>query len=346
MVDRPEQVRILIVSASAYVRYVVSGELSPEPDLFVVGTARTPEELAHKRAMLRPDLVVADIETPQDLLELKRTSTMTGLPVLALCAHNQEGAKLAFAALEAGVVDVLAHSKGSAGAFRYFPDLVYKVRGLARVKPRPTTWEWPPLTSPHQACPRPLSPGDRLVVVSGSTGGVGPLVRFLVGLPLDMQAAVLVLLSLPLPFLDWLLRRVDPATAFRLRGVHDGVGLNNGVAHFAVFGYQTTVGPNDRLALERTPSLNGSHASADVTLSSMASRYGPAVVAVILSGIGQDGVRGALDVRAAGGIVIVQEETTCLAPETPRAVVQAGAATLTLPPEQIVTEIVRCARNL
>jgi chemotaxis response regulator CheB len=129
----PTQARVLVVSPSAYMRYVISGELSSTPDLFVVGTALTCEEIAEKQALLRPDVVVVDVDSRRDLSNLRRTLAQTQSPVLALCAQSQ-GGELAFAALEAGAADVVARSETDRGKVLFVPDLSRKVRGLARAR--------------------------------------------------------------------------------------------------------------------------------------------------------------------------------------------------------------------
>jgi two-component system chemotaxis response regulator CheB len=140
------------------------------------------------------------------------------------------------------------------------------------------------------------------------------------------------------------LHRLWPSSAFHLCQARDGLPLNSGVAYFAPHDYHLVVTSADCLTLDRGPRRNGVRPSADVTMSSLAPQYGPAVIGVILSGIGRDGVQGALDVRAAGGAIIVQEAATCQADEMPAAIIEAGAATVVLPPEQIAGEIVRRAQ--
>jgi two-component system chemotaxis response regulator CheB len=343
MVAGPEQARILIVSASPYTRYVISGELSSASDLFVVGTARTPDEIAYKGALLQPDLAVVDLESSRDLSDLRHALMEMGLSVLAMCPHTDDGAELAFAALEAGVTDVIARPSSHLGIISFAPDLLRKVRGLARARPRPVAWRWPSSTPRSKASPRRFLPGDRLVAISAAAGGLCPLIQLLVALPADLKASLLVLPSLPARYLYPFLRRVSPSTAFYLRQARDGLSLNSGVAYFAPHGYHLTVGTRGYLVLDRGPRRDEVCPSADLTMSSLATQYGPAVIGVILSGIGRDGIQGALDVYAAGGSVIVQETTTCLADETPAAVIESGAATLVLPPEQIAAEIARQA---
>jgi two-component system chemotaxis response regulator CheB len=345
MVVGTEQARILVVSASPYTRYVISGELSSEPDLFVVGTARTTEEINYKQALLRPDLAVVDLESSRDLLDLEQALSEVKLPVLALCSHTDDGAELAFAALEAGVADVIARPNSKLGIVNFAPDLSHKVRALTRVRPRPTMWRWPNSVPCSKACPRPFLPGDRLVIVSAAVGGLGPLIQLLAALPADLKATLLVLTSLPGTYLSWFLTRIAPVTAFCLRQAHEGSSLNSGVATFAPHDFHLTVGTCGRLALDRGLRHNGARPSADLTMSSLATQYGPAVIGVILSGLGSDGAQGSLDIYAAGGTVIVQERTTCLADETPTAVIESGAAVLELPPEQVGAEIVRQSKH-
>ncbi len=344
-VAQPQQARILVVSASPYMRYLISGGLGSQPDLFVVGTARMPDEIAYKQSLLRPDLAVVDLESAQDLVNLQQTLLELGLPVLALCSQTDEGAELAFNALRAGAADVIARPNVDLGAVNFTPDFLCKVRGLAGVKPRLTNGRWPDLAPCPQATPRPLSSGGHLILVSSSAGGLGPLIKLLAALPADLGAALLIFSSLPKHYLYWFIDHVDPAIAFRLQQAGDGVQLEKGSAYFAINDYRLTVAPPGHLKLAFGSRRNGSRPSIDATFTSAANHYGKATLGVVLSGIGQDGVQGALEVHSAGGAVLVQETSTCMADETPAAVIAAGAATKVLSPEQIADEIARQIRD-
>jgi two-component system chemotaxis response regulator CheB len=184
-------------------------------------------------------------------------------------------------------------------------------------------------------------PGDCLIVVTASTGSLGPLTRFLVALPAELDASVLVLSNLPSVFVDWFLDQVEPASALHWCRARDAVSLSKGAIYFSPCDCQLLVAPNDSLTLTCGAFPQGTGPSVDLTLSSLAARYGSAALCVILSGIGHAGIQGARDVHANGGGVIVQEPATCLAGETPQAVIEAGAATVVLPPERIAEEIVR-----
>jgi two-component system chemotaxis response regulator CheB len=341
MVAGPEQLRVLVVSASPYTRYVISGELSSASDIFVVGTARTADEIAQRKAMLRPDLAFMDLESPRELIGLQRTLEAVEFPVLVSCSQSPDGAKLALSALEAGAVDVVARSQGGVGEVFFTPNLLSKVRELAGVKPCNRGCQWPDLETRTKASRGRLIEGDRLVVVSASVGGIGPLVQLLAALRSDLRVALLVLSSLPACYVRWFVRRVGPLTAYALRQAQDGLDLKRGLAYVAPHDYPLTVQAGGFLTLDRGLYSPSAHASADATLASAASQYGPEVLAVVLSGVGRDGVQGALRVRNSGGHVIVQDTATCLADETPQAVIDAGAASAVVGPERIAAEIAR-----
>ena len=339
MVFESQQTRVLVVSASPYTRYVISGELSSEPDLFVVGTARTPDEVAYKQSLLQPNLMVVDLESRQDLTDLYQTLLKAELPILVLCARTQEGAELAFAALEAGAIDIVPRPDGGFGIIDYRSDLLRKIRGVAQVTPHHTPWQWNGAQPREKATSRRFGAGDRVIIVSASTGGIDPLVQVLGALPGDLNAMVLVLAPLPSLYLNALVQRINPIIALPMRKVRDGLSIKSNMVYLTPCDYQLDVGSGGRLILGRDLRQKEERISMDRTLNALAMRYGPAVIAVILSGIGRDGVQGARDVRAAGGTVIVQEVSTCVAGETPASVIQGGGATVTLPPERIAEEI-------
>lgn len=339
----PKQLRVLVVSASPYTRYVVSGALSSASDVFVVGSARSVDEIAQKQAMLRPDVAVVDVESQRDVADLRQTLSSSAFPVLVLSSHSQEGADLAFAAVEAGAVDVVARSNGGVGEVFFAPDLLSKVRGLAQVRPRAGRFQWVDYKPRHQAVPAPLSDQDRIVVVSGTTGSLGPLVQLLAGLPLDLNATLLVLSPLPACYVRSFVRRAGPLAGFVLRQAREGLALDRGVAFVAPYDYPLLVQSDVVLQTGRGPFGATSPAAVDATLTALAAQSGHEVLAVILSGLGRDGVQGAINLRDAGGSIVVQDTGTCLADETPQAVIDAGAATWVLGVDCILSEITRWA---
>jgi two-component system chemotaxis response regulator CheB len=339
MVAGPEQVRILVVSASPYTRYVVSGELNGQPDFFVVGTARSPEEIDGRRAMLRPDLAVVELSSRNDLSDLQPILMRHTLPVVGLCARDRDGADLALAALEAGVIDVVARSNGVLDSADFGADLLHKVRGTVRSRSNTHPFQWSQLHTRNKTSRRRFLPGDYLVIVSASVGGLGPLVQLLSGLPADLRASVLAYVPLPASYLGRFMRRIGPGTSFFLRQARDASPIERGVAYLAAQRQRICIEPRGFLRLEWEAYRGSEPPIVDTTLASFATGYGPAVLAVILSGTGRDGVQGALDVRGAGGWVMVQDVDNCIAAETPQAVIEAGAANAVVAPDQMTDEI-------
>lgn len=339
----PKQLRVLIVSASPYTRYVVSGELSSARDVFVVGSARSVGEIAQKQTMLRPDAAVVDLESYRDVVELRQALSRITLPVLVLSSHSHEGAGLAFAAVEAGAVDFVARSNGGLGEVYFAPDLLSKVRGLAQVQPSGYRFRWADLRRQPHAAPTPFLDQDRIIVVSGSTGSLGPLVQLLAGLSPILNATVLVLSPLPACYVRSFVALVNPLSAFTLTQARDGLQLNRGAAFVAPCDYPLLVQPGGILKTGGGIFGVGSAAAADATLSATAAQFGPAGLAVILSGLGSDGVQGAVDLHAAGGTIIVQDADTCVADETPKTVLASGVVTNVLHVDCMPGEIARWA---
>jgi two-component system chemotaxis response regulator CheB len=263
--------------------------------------------------------------------------------VLVLSSHSQTGADLAFAAIEAGAVDIVARSNGGIGEVFFAPDLLSRVRGLAQVTPGASCFRWADLKPRTSAAALPFSDQDRVVVVSGSTGSLGPMVQLLSALSPSLNATLLVLSPLPACYVRSFVRRVGPLAGFTLRQARDDMQLDRRAAFIAPCNYAMAVRSGGVLKTQAGPFGTESRAVVDATLNSLASQFGPAVLSVTLSGLGCDGVQGSINLREAGGAVIVQDTTSCLANETPRALIDSGAASSVLSVDSIPEEIARWA---
>jgi two-component system chemotaxis response regulator CheB len=327
MILGPEQARILVVSASPYTRFVISGELSTSPDLFVVGTAEKAEEISYKEALLKPDLAVVDVKSPHDLASLGQI-VQTDIPALAVCGSTQEGAEIALAALETGAADVVAWPNRQAEFASFTPGFTCKVRRLARLKLCPPSWHWPSRVISSKAENRRFSPGDSLVVVSASTGNLYLLIKVLAGLPADLPASLLVFLPLPADYLRRLLQRLDDVTHFNLCEASDGLELQKGKAYFAADGYQVRVESCGCLELDCASSRR-KEIGTDETLFSLAATYGASVIYVLLGGAGPD-----------GGTVLRQDLPPRVSQKMLVEAATPGSGTGVLPADRLVAELV------
>jgi two-component system chemotaxis response regulator CheB len=341
MKNGAKQVRVLIVSDSPYTRYVLSGTLSPEPDLFVVGSVHTPRDIGTRVAMLRPDVLVVDLDCFEDVPTLQRAIFRLELPVLALCPRNGEGAAKALAVVEAGFSEVVIKSDGGAAGITFAPNLIERLHAVAQTHPHPTPRRWPGEPAQAKAVPRLFVPGDPIIVATASALELHTLAEFLVALPASLAASVFVLISLPEFLLRAWLRRLAPFATFKLRLARDGLHLQSGVALFAPFDCHICVGPRGLLVVDYVDPFDGGIGPLDATMSSLAAQYGPAVTGVSFSRRGRDGVQGALDIAAAGGRILVWGTPTGGVADPLHCIVEESAVRTVLSPAAMVREIQR-----
>ena len=341
MTTRP--LRVLVCDDSPLLRRVVS-DLLTDGGLEVVGQARDGVELLERVAALRPDVVTLDVEMPRrngldalgDLMRERPT------PVVMVSSLTGTGAAATAAALAAGAVDVvqkprLRLSPGSWGAVR--DELVGKVRaaGAARMgalarAPR----SMPP--GPELAA-RAGAAGGRLVVIATSTGGPRALQALVPRLPSPIGAGVLIVQHMPPGFTRSLADRLDAESALTVREAADGDPIRPDTALVAPAGHHLEVAGRGRVRLSDAPPVGALRPRADITLESAARHHAPGVLAVVLTGMGDDGTPGAAAVKRAGGRVLAEHESTCVVWGMPRAVVAAGHADAVFPLDEMARAI-------
>jgi two-component system chemotaxis response regulator CheB len=165
------------------------------------------------------------------------------------------------------------------------------------------------------------------------------------GLPADLPAAVLIVQHMPVGFTRSLAERLDSVSALAIKEAAPGDALEVGRALLAPGGFHMTVDENGRIALNQNPAVHGVRPAVDVTMASVAQRYGAATIGVVLTGMGRDGTNGALLIRSAGGQVIAEDESTCVVWGMPRSVVEAGAADRVVPLPEVAAAIEAAVRG-
>lgn len=194
-------------------------------------------------------------------------------------------------------------------------------------------------TSSSFVLPR-LKPFRRVVVVGTSTGGPGALHEVIPRLPADLPAPVLVVQHMPVGFTRSLAQRLDKLAAMPVKEAQPGDRLSAGQVLVAPGGYHLEVSKEGTVNLTQSPPQHGVRPAVDVTLESAVAAYGAACLAVIMTGMGFDGTRGAALVKKAGGTVIAEHESSCVIYGMPRAVVESGLADQVVPLEEIPGAIV------
>jgi two-component system chemotaxis response regulator CheB len=340
------KIRVLVVDDSVVFRRLVSEVLSADPLIEVVGTAANGRIALQRLPQVSPYLVVLDVEMPElngldTLTELRKVYPR--LPVIMFSSLTERGAVETLEALARGATDYFTKPTNQGGleaSLRVIrEELIPEIKALCRPKD-------PPATLPVFAPPAtPGLPGRvEIVVVASSTGGPNALADVFRSFPSAFPVPVVVVQHMPPMFTRLLAERLSAQFPVKFEEGRAGGTLAPGHAWVAPGDFHLIVvrdGGQVRVALHQDPPENSCRPAADVTLRSVAQVYGPGTLAVVLTGMGQDGLRGCEAVKAAGGQVIVQDEATSVVWGMPGFVARAGLADRVLPLSLIGPEIVR-----
>lgn len=350
------RLRVMVVDDSVVIRRLVVDILGAEPDFEVVGVATDGREALERVASLRPDLITLDVEMPNlDGLGTLRALRAAGIrtPVIMFSTLTERGASATMDALLAGANDYVTKpaNVGSvqAAMARVRDELVPKVRALARpavarpVRPAPA----PVRTDLRSAIPTVVGRKIDAITIGVSTGGPNALAELLPALPADLPVPVYVVQHMPPTFTRFLAERLDRHCSLTVREAVGGERPTAGEVWIAPGGQHLVVG-SDRtgpvLRISDAPPENSCRPAADVLFRSVLSVYGASCLAVVMTGMGQDGLLGATAIRDAGGRVLAQDEATSVVWGMPGAVVHHGVAAAVLPLDKLAGEIERAAR--
>ncbi len=332
--------RVLVVDDSAFMRYVISKELSADPGITVVGMARDGLDALQKIVQLKPDVVTMDLEMPRmdGLTALEKIMREMPVPVILLSSWTQEGAAVTIRGLELGAADFVPKPSAvqATASDSVWHQLIAKVKGAAALDGRRLGGRSRPASPRIQEVPKPLAQpmaasraaakAERVVVIGTSTGGPRALFEVVPRLPAGLPAGVLLVQHMPPGFTRSLAGRLNDVSQLSVREAADGDLIQTGQVLLAPGDFHLTVRRGGRVALEKSPPVHGVRPSVDITMEAAASVFGAATVGVVLTGMGVDGTSGALAIRRAGGLVMAEDEATCVVYGMPRSVFEAGAA--------------------
>lgn len=345
------RIRVFIVDDMAVVRRLLTQILEEESDIEVVGTAANGAEALQRLPRVQPDVVILDIEMPDmNGLEMLRELRGSGsaLPVLVFSSVTERGAMVTIDALMLGANDYVTKPSmlGSASAARDHIRAALLPRLRQLLGRQPPQGEAPRVYLPvaPAAFRMPDVPAGQVdvVVIGVSTGGPNALSDILPRLPAALPVPVLVVQHMPAFFTRALARRLDQISALRVdecterRQVRPGeVLLATGGRHMVLKRENDVVWacPDD------APPENFCRPAADALFRSAVQVFGPRVLGIVLTGMGQDGEAGSRAIRDHGGQVVVQDRATSVVWGMPAAVEQAGLANRVLPLADIPAEI-------
>ena len=344
-----DTLRVMLCDDSETTRAILRRLIESEPGIRVVHQAADGRAALDALAASRPDVVLLDLEMPV-------MDGMTALPlilkaapraaVIVASALTQRGAKAAIAALAAGAADYVPKPQGAAGGAAdptFKAELIAKIRGWARMKRRETIGAARPAAPPRVGAPSRFRPA--LVAIGSSTGGPQALAALVKRMP-RLSVPVVLVQHMPAGFTTMLAEHLGRIGPHRCAEAMDGEALEPGRIHVAPGDRHLLVEASPaglRARLTTDPPVNFCHPAVDPMLRSAVSAVGGRLLAVILTGMGHDGLEGCRAVAAAGGTVLAQDEPSSVVWGMPGAVARAGLPALLGPPEALAERIAALA---
>jgi two-component system chemotaxis response regulator CheB len=347
----PESLRILLVDDSPFVHHLLRDLLSTEADLQLVECVKDGASALRALEKHHPDVILLDMELPDmnGLDVLARINQLRPVPVLIFSAFTQNRSTTALKALQLGAVDFLQKPHGDLEHLRSLrQELVRKVRSAALLGRRSQqmrkrgTGPLRPRGSLREADLALLhTTRARVLVLAASTGGPQALQEVLATLPKSFPVPILVVQHMPAHATQALVIRLAQHSPLRVREAHTGDTLQPGTALIIPGDYHGVLDEQGRIFLHQEAPVNSVRPSADVTLNSVARSLSGQVMAVILTGMGQDGLQGVEFLRRAGGRCVAEDESSCVVYGMPRAVIENRLAHGVAPLSEMAAEIIR-----
>lgn len=339
--------KVLIVDDSAFMRKVLETIFNADEQLTVVGHAKDGREAVTLADSLKPDVITMDINMPHmdGLQATAQIMTTNPRPIVIVSSESREGAAYTLKALELGAIEFVA--KPSSGIDLDMQsvkeDLLRKVRMAAKVRVvrtasrlastvQKSNGSSTPQVAPAPVTRRPTPASSGLdqrfpvVVLAASTGGPATVMRLAPGFTRDFPAAVILIQHMPASFTTQYAAQLAEFTGIRVKEAEPNESLQPGTFYICPGGQHLRVTSAGRIQLDGSSGrINGYLPNIDVTMESVAAFAGAMSIGAILTGMGNDGALGAKAIKAAGGLVLAQDEATCVIFGMPAEAIKANA---------------------
>ncbi|MBG0775590.1 MAG: chemotaxis response regulator protein-glutamate methylesterase [Desulfovibrionaceae bacterium] len=353
-----QRIKVLIVDDSALVRQTLQSVLESDSGIEVVGVATDPYVAAQRLESVVPDVITLDVEMPRmdGITFLRKLMAQHPIPVVICSTLTEQGAETTLKALEYGAVDIILKPK--VGTKQFLEEsrirICDAVRAAAACNPKklaaaPRMEVQPKLTADAvlaaPAARAMAETTEKMVVIGASTGGTEALREVLEALPRDCPPIAIVQ-HMPEKFTAAFSDRLNRMCAITVREARDNDSMLRG---------QALIAPGNRhMLLKRSgaryfvqvkdgPMVSRHRPSVDVLFRSAASYAGKNAVAVIMTGMGDDGAKGMRELHDAGAMNFAQDEKSCVVFGMPQEAIKLGGVDKVVPLSQIAREIVRAA---
>lgn len=348
------KIRVLVVDDAVVMRKLISEALSRDADIEVVGVAANGRIALQKLTQINPDVLTLDVEMPElDGVETLRAlrKTHPKLPVIMFSTLTSRGAAATLDALTVGATDYVTKPANVGSVTecidRLQNELVAKIKVHCRhvLNPILATAAKPAGTMPVRIARQlPQATAVEVVCMASSTGGPNALAEVFGQMPAAFRLPILIVQHMPPLFTAMLAERLNKLGSVKFHEGAEGQKVEPGNAYIAPGGKHMEVvrhGADTMLHLQEEAPENSCRPAADVLFRSAIRVYGGKILGVVMTGMGQDGLRGCELIREQGGQIVVQDEASSVVWGMPGAVANAGRADQIVPLNQIAAEIIR-----
>lgn len=354
-----KKISVIVIDDSALVRKLLTEILNSDPELEVVATAGDPYQARDKIKQFNPDVLTLDVEMPKmdGVTFLRNLMRLRPMPVVMVSTLTEQGAQITLEAMALGAFDFVEKPKLdlSQTLSSYSEEIISKIKAAAGVQPQQLTTKAMQEVEERLTADAviakstkniPLKTTEKIVAIGASTGGTEAIKTVLCALPANAPGIVITQ-HIPASFSAPFAERVNKMSALNVRQATDGEQILPGHAYIA---------PGDKhLLVERSgaryycrlndgPAVSRHKPSVDVLFRSIAQNVGANAIGVMLTGMGDDGARGMLEMRENGASNMVQDEKSSVVWGMPGAAYKLGAAELMLPLDKIAQEIMKQGR--
>lgn len=353
------KVKVLIVDDSAVVRQTLTDILGSDPEIEVIGAATDPFMAAARIEEQIPDVITLDVEMPRmdGITFLQKLMAQHPIPVVICSSLAGEGTETGLKALEYGAIEII--QKPRLGTRQFLTESrvrlcdVVKAASLARLKKNPAISRpvEPKLTADviiaKPALHAMIQTTEKVVVVGASTGGTEALKVFLQSLPADAPGVVIVQ-HMPEHFTRSFAKRLNAECRVSVKEAENNDTVMTGLALIAPGNHHLLLkrsGARYYVEIKDGPLVSRHRPSVDVLFRSAARYAGRNCIGVIMTGMGDDGARGMLEMKEAGAYTIAQDQESCVVFGMPHEAIKRDAVSSILPLERISTDVLRASRS-
>jgi len=349
-----KKIRVLVVDDSASVRQTLMAILDAAPDIEVMAAAGDPFVAAQRIQEEIPDVILLDVEMPRmdGITFLRKIMAQKPIPTILCSTLLETGSDTLLDALEAGAVDIVLKPRVDTKQFLIESQTRFwdAVRSAARISfkgPRAVSHKIQKKLTADVIMPAPVASKtlskttEQVVCIGASTGGTESLREVLVALPPDSPGIVIVQ-HMPEKFTAAFARRLDGLCQVDVKEAEDGDQVISGRVLIAPGNRHMLLqrsGARYHVSIKDGPPVSRHRPSVDVLFRSAAQYAGANAMGIIMTGMGDDGAKGLLEMKKAGAMTIAQNEETCVVFGMPKEAIALGAADRTIPLGSIPIEI-------